>query len=250
MKITTIGTGCAVPSLKRGGSCALVKAGGCAALVDLGLNGLRGLLRAGVSHREVDLIFLTHLHPDHVSELMPFLFAANYDENPRTRPLAIIGSAETSRYVEDLIRINGKWLESKGYRRVITPMATGDEMSFGELTVKAGAVRHESSSLAYRFFHGGRSAVITGDTGPCEELAEFSRGADLLLAEASLPENFPLDIHLSGTQAGELAGKAGVGKLVLTHFYPSSEADAPEKWARKTYGGEVHAASDGEEFLV
>jgi ribonuclease BN (tRNA processing enzyme) len=61
--------------------------------------------------------------------------------------------------------------------------------------------------------------VYTGDTGPCPELVDFARGADLLLAEASFVESGsnPPDVHLTGRQAAQHATAAGVGRLLLTH---------------------------------
>src|SRR2546427_11542440 len=87
--------------------------------------------------------------------------------------------------------------------------------------------------------------VYTGDTGPSSKLARWAAGADLLLAECSLPEEMALDSHLTPERAGELARDAGVRRLVLTHFYPPVETSDPARGAGARFGGPVAAARDG-----
>lgn len=248
LRVTTIGTGTCVPRLDRGGPCVLVEAEGCSAAVDLGLGALHGLLRAGIRHAAVDAVFLTHLHPDHTAELAAFLFAAGYDEEPRTAPLLLAGGRGLGAFLEGLRGPYGRWLEPRGYALSIRPMAPGEEASLGSVACRAGAVSHTASSLAYRFEAGGRTAVVSGDTGPSPELEAFAAGADLLVLEASLAGGRSAPGHLTAAQAGELARRSGVGRLVLTHLYPSADAADPGEAAARAFGRPVTVARDGERF--
>ena len=71
-----------------------------------------------------------------------------------------------------------------------------------------------------------------------------------LLTECSLPDDRPIDIHLTPSRAGELAKLAGAGKLVLTHFYPVFGDERPDETAGRIFEGPVKAARDGDRFEI
>lgn len=250
MRIVTIGTGCARPNLKRGGNSILVQCGGVNIVVDLGLGSLHGLLREGLSHADVDLVVLTHFHTDHTAELASFLFAANYDETPRDTPLALAGGEGLGRFVDALGGLYGNWMAARGYARRLAELKPGDALNAGPVLLEAGPASHDPSSVSWRLTFGGASVVITGDTGPDEGLTSFASGADILVAEASLPHDRPAPYHLRAEDAAALAKKAKVGKLVLTHFYPASEADHPLERAKAVFDGPVALAEDGAEYIL
>lgn len=245
LRVTTVGTGTCVPRLERLGPCVLVRGQGKSVAVDLGLGCLHGLLRLGLTHRDLDAVLLTHLHPDHLADLPSFLFAANYDEVPRQRPVVLAGGAGVLAFVEGLSDLFGSWLRPKGYPLEIREMAPGETLELGSLRCRAGSVRHIPSSLAYRFEVGGRSAVVSGDTGPSPELEELACGANLLLLEASLAKAGSAAGHLSAAQAGELAQRAGAERLVLTHLTPAAETAGPAAAAAAAFDREVLVARDG-----
>jgi ribonuclease BN (tRNA processing enzyme) len=224
----------------------------------MGLGALHGLLKCGVSHRDIDAVVLTHLHLDHTCELLPFLFASNYDEAPRKGPLTLIGREGTGDFLAKLGGVYGHWIEPKHFELSVVELSPGSETSLGEASlgktsaggvkIVSSAVAHDESSLAYRFESDDKSLVVAGDTGPSPELEELARGADLLVCEAALAGGAEAPYHLNASQAGELAHRAGVGQLVLTHFYPSSDSTGdydPAACAAEAYGGPVKVAFDG-----
>ena len=245
MEVTWIGTGTCVPRLDRRGPCTLVRCGGAKIVVDLGLGSLHGLLERGLRHTDLDAVLITHLHPDHLAELVSFLFAANYDEAPRKTRLVLAGGSGFSAYLTALSSIHGHWLVPKGYDLRVVELSPGGEVELEGVRCHAGAVRHIPSSLAYRFEWAGRSLVIAGDTGPSPELEDFARSADLLVLEASQPAGAHAPGHLTARQAGELAARAGSRRLALCHFYPSAEGGLPEEEASRAFDGPVTIADDG-----
>jgi ribonuclease BN (tRNA processing enzyme) len=109
---------------------------------------------------------------------------------------------------------------------------------------RCGPALHLSSSLSFRFEATGRSAVVSGDTGPCPGLEEFARGADLLLLETSLrTRDHDETRHLTPEEAGTLARRAGAARLVLHHLTASSESSAA--LAAGAFGGPTLVAADG-----
>lgn len=245
VRVVTVGTGTCVPRLDRRGPCTLLDAPGYRVVVDLGLGALHGLLAAGVRHKDVDAVVFTHLHPDHTAELVSLLFAAGYDERPRTRPLTLVGGPGFGRFLEALRGAYGDWLDPRGYHLELRECAPGERLSLGPWSLLTGPARHHPSSLALRWEFSGRSFVITGDTGPDRGLARFARGADLLVAEASLPEGAAFDRHLTARQAGDLAREARAGALVLHHLYPSADRADPGRHAAEAFPGPVIVARDG-----
>ena len=106
-------------------------------------------------------------------------------------------------------------------------------------------VEHIAGSLAYKVTSsGGRSAVYSGDTDFCENLVALSKDADLLICESALPDDLKVKGHLTPSLAGEIARRANVRKLVLTHFYPECDQADIEKECRKTWAGPLMLAED------
>jgi len=91
MELIIVGSGTGVPSLRRGSPASVVKTGDKIFLFDIGSGTLARMLRVGVTYKDVDFIFRCHIHPDHVADLVPLIFACKYNEDPRTKDLIILG---------------------------------------------------------------------------------------------------------------------------------------------------------------
>jgi ribonuclease BN (tRNA processing enzyme) len=112
--------------------------------------------------------------------------------------------------------------------------------------LRTAPVDHAPHSRALRFEEeSGAVAVFSGDTGPCSELEELARGADLLVAECSFPDDHPpVPGHLTPSSVAALAARAKPRRLLLTHLYP--EVDTPDlaDRVREKFGGDVGVAQD------
>ncbi len=91
---------------------------------------------------------------------------------------------------------------------------------------------------------GGESVVYSGDTDFSDNLVTLSTNADLLICESALPDELKVEGHLTPSLAGEIATRANVRKLVLTHFYPQCDLVDIEQECRKTYAGPLVIAED------
>ena len=80
----------------------------------------------------------------------------------------------------------------------------------------------------------------------------FSEGADLLVAESNLYEKYLgiIQGHLSGSQAGELAERAGAKRLLLTHLPQYGELNEILDAAKSSYSGKVEFAAIGERYEI
>ena len=111
MTVTILGSGTIVPSLARSTCSFLLEAAGMKLLFDIGPGTMRRLLEAGTTINEIDLLLLSHLHPDHSGELASFLFAAKYPETyRRRRPFTLAGARGLRKFFEGLTAVYGNWI--------------------------------------------------------------------------------------------------------------------------------------------
>jgi ribonuclease BN (tRNA processing enzyme) len=252
MELVVLGSGTVAPSRDRTAPAYWVRAGGVRLLLDCGAGTLHRAAAFGIPWHTVTHVALTHFHPDHWGELPMLLFALRYGIEPaRSAPLAVIGPRGLRTRLTLLAGALGDWVLDPGYPCDIQEIAPGAATDLGGgTTLETCKTPHTSESLAYAVRAGDRRLVYTGDTGVSDELARWARSADLLLAECSLPEDRPLDIHLTPRRAGALARAAQARHLVLTHFYPPVEGTDPAGQAADVFGGMVSAARDGDRFVV
>ena len=265
------------PALRPGGpwpSSSLLELGGRTIVVDCGLGVTRGLVDAGISLKALDLIFITHLHSDHVLELGPLIHTA-WTAGLAT-PVTVFGPRGTGRYwqrfceaVEFDIDIRIVDEGRPDIRKLVSVAEFGEGSVLDErgLTVTALRVDHPpvTECFALRFEHGGRSVVFSADTAFFPPLAGFAKKADILVHEAMLEDGVERLVARTGNgarlrehlfashslaeEAGRIASDAGVRRLVLNHLIPADDPAIGEvDWidaVRKTWSGDLTIARDG-----
>ncbi len=254
IKVTILGSGTCVPSLQRSSCSVLMQIGSTRLLFDSGPGTMRRLLEAETTIFELDYILYSHFHPDHSAELVPLIFATKYpDMSSRQSPLAIIAGKGLTDLFSKLKTVYGNWIElAEGLLTLIElDNKLKDSRSFNYFKIESAPVEHNPESIAYRVISAdGSSVVYSGDTDYSENLVELSKNADLLICESAMPDSLQVKGHLTPSRAGDIATRAGVGKLVLTHFYPHCDNVDIEKECRKTYSGPLVLAEDLMEIKV
>jgi ribonuclease BN (tRNA processing enzyme) len=244
MEIIILGSGTGVPSLKRGSPGFLIKAGEQSILLDSGSGTLAKMLRAGVTYKEVDAVLYSHIHPDHVADLVPLLFACKFNEDPRTRDLHILGGRGFRDYFAGLRSVYGTWIEPETFH-IHVQEVIADDIEIGDVRITTLPLEHAPESVGYRLTSPtGRTVVYSGDTDYCRNIVELARGADLLLLECSFPEGQKVKGHLTPSLAGRIALEAGCTRLVLTHFYPPCDQSDIRRNCHAVFPGEVLLAED------
>jgi len=248
ISVTILGSGTCVPSLKRSSCSVLMQTGSSRLLFDSGPGTMRRLLEAKTSIFEISHIFYSHFHPDHTSEFVPFIFATKYPDGSRRKtPLTAGGGRGFLNFYEGLKTVYGDWIElaPEMLEAIEFDIKKSDHRQFKDFAVETVPVAHNEESIAFRVTgRDGRSAVYTGDTDYSEAIIDLAKETDLLICECALPDQLRVPGHLTPSQAGELAARAKVRKLVLTHFYPECEIEDIEAQCRKTYGGPLVLAED------
>ena len=247
MRFVVLGSGTGWPRLERGSPAYLLQVEGENLLLDFGPGTIPRLLRLGLTINDLDAIFLSHFHPDHVTDLIPFLFATRYSLGyHRKKPVSLYAGEGFLRFHEGLKAAFGKWVEPPEGLLEVQELSVAHESAFlrPPLEIRTAPVAHNPESLAYRFTYAGKSLVYSGDTDYSPSLIELARGADLLVLECSFPEGHKVSGHLTPALAGQIAGEAQVKRLLLTHLYPPCEGKDLRTPARAHFSGEILIAED------
>ncbi|MBW1842365.1 MAG: ribonuclease Z [Deltaproteobacteria bacterium] len=248
MSVIILGSGTCVPSLRRSSCAVLIKIRNQALLFDSGAGTIRRLLEAGTKIVDLTHIFYSHLHPDHTGELVSLLFATKYSGDPPRRiPLNILAGKGFLAFYNGLKRVYGEWIElGPGQLNIVELDNTvRDTRRFPDFTVESMPVEHSSESIAYKISGAkGSTVVYSGDTDFSDNLITLAENADIFICESALPDDLKAKGHLTPSLAGEIAARANVRKLVLTHFYPECDGIDIEKECRKTYDGPLVLAED------
>ncbi|MFQ5882314.1 MAG: MBL fold metallo-hydrolase [Candidatus Methylomirabilales bacterium] len=243
MELTVLGSGTAIPSPERASPGLLLQVADEYLLLDSGAGTLRQLARTGVSPGALDRVLYTHYHPDHIGDLPHLLFALRSPEFHRERSLWVGGPPGLRRHYHLLGELYGSWVAHLPFTLEFQELKE-EILDFGHFRLTSCAVPHTDVSLAYRIDAHGGSLVYSGDTDYSEALIELARGVDLLVLECAFPEGQKVKGHLSPSLAGEMAARAGVKILLLTHFYPACWGQDLMTPCRKQFPGQVLLAQD------
>lgn len=212
-------------------------------LLDLG-NGSLGALQRHVRLSEVDAICLSHLHSDHCLDMCPYWVARNYAPDGPMPPIPVYGPDGTADRLARAAALDPAPGMS-GVFDFIT-LRPGN-WQIGPFSVTVDHMNHPVETFGFRIENGGRALAYSGDTGESAALVMLAKSADVLLCEASFFDGpgLPAGLHLTGREAGEHAGRAGVGHLVLTHLVPGNDPARSLGEATGTFRGAVSLASAG-----
>lgn len=254
---------------------------------------MQQLMRAGIDFRRIHKIILTHHHFDHIGSLFT-CFGINMMLQ-RTQPITIYGPVGTRRIVEGLAKACdvpnaiGFGLKGQSFPHPrdfvqVEEITPGDCFAIDDIEISCCENTHYRSeaefstdgpiSLSLRFNAPDRSIVFTGDTGPCAKVAEFAKGAQLLVGEMMVAERVIAQLqsknphmsaervalmgkhlhehHLSPEDLGDLAAHAGVDHVVAVHIPLDriNSDSAPEYVNRiaQRFSGTIAIADDLDQF--
>jgi ribonuclease BN (tRNA processing enzyme) len=275
--VVLLGTGTPNAEPDRSGPALAVVVGGRSYLVDAGPGVVRRANAAtqrgieALAPAELRRAFLTHLHSDHTVGLPDLIFTPWVLD--RDVPLEVWGPAGTAAmcehveaaYAEDVrVRLEGlQPANPEGWKVVAHEIGPGVVYRDATVTVEAFAVHHGSvePAFGYRFTTPDGAVVVSGDTAAFDGMADEARGAALLVHEAYAtagwerrsPEwqRYHEAFHTPGRKVGEIAARAGVGAVVLTHelLWGATPEQLVDE-VRSAYRGPVFYGRDLDVFIV
>jgi len=276
MQVITLGTGSPLPDPDRAGPATLVRVADLNLLFDCGRGVLMRAAAVPVGPGGFAVVFLTHLHSDHITDLNDVI-TMQWAMSFAPTPLRIIGPVGTADVVD---RTLAMLCEDIGYRVAhhddlnwepmveVAEVTEGVVFDQGGVRVIAQPTDHRPvhPTVGYRLEADDRVVAIAGDTKPCDGLDRLCVGADLYVqttirragVEAiPLPRLLDiLDYHSSIEEAAATATRNGVGTLVMTHPVPAPPvgSDAEAEWARDAatagFPGQAVVARDLQVFEV
>ncbi|AEV69427.1 MBL fold metallo-hydrolase [Acetivibrio clariflavus] len=230
MKITILGNNGPFPS--AGGACSgyLVREGDKNILIDCG-NGVLSNLQKFIPIEKIDAIILSHLHSDHMSDLMILRYAVQIKMNrgSEIKPIDVYAPPQPQNEYSQ-IDIPGVFN--------LKPITADLVLNFGDMRMEFKEMVHPVMSFAVSIVSQGKKFVFSGDTSWNEGIIEFAKDADLLMLDAGLlskdkkSDNVP---HLTAKECGVVAQKANVKRLLLTHFWPEDNVSDHIAEARENF---------------
>lgn len=228
-----------------------MRVGDLALQFDVGRSTVQRLAGAGLWPTDLDAVFLTHHHSDHVVGLADLVLTRwIMDRTDEAPPLTVVApDGASARFATNIL---AGWEDDIEVRRshsgratspavdVVrfpTPREPTEVWSAEGVRVLAAGVRHEPvlGAVGYRIETTDGIVAISGDTQVCDEMVALARDADVMVHEAmrfepiaALPPHrrFILDYHADTRRIGGLAVEADVATLILTHLLPAPETDA------------------------
>jgi ribonuclease BN (tRNA processing enzyme) len=253
--LTVLGCSGSFPGPSAPASGYLLDVDGARFAIDLG-NGTLAALQTHTDPFSLDALLLSHLHPDHCADFSALTVLRRYHPSPPVDPreirLPVYGPSESVSRLSAAYAPDAAELAETDLTDVHTFHQWQPKADIAGITVRTARVAHPCEAYGMRVEHDGRTFVYTGDSGACAALTELATGADVLLSEASWThaEDRPVDLHLSGREAGELAEAAGVGTLIVTHVPPWADTEAILAEARTAFSGEVVLAVAGAGYPI
>jgi ribonuclease Z len=264
------GAGSPLPDPKREPPCTAVVAGKRLFLIDSGSGAGRNITKLGFNPGDIEAVFLTHFHSDHIDGLGE-LMLMHWGGRPTTKPLPIYGPNGVSMIVNGLNQVYSQDMTYRVAHHGVATMAPG---GFGgeartfetpgkdgriilidepDLQVVAFNVGHAPvhPAVGYRIRYKDRTLVISGDTAKSAAVQREAKGVDLLVHEALNPKIVGIlerqaeatgnpklakifkdipDYHTPPEQVAEIARDADVGYVLLTHVVPALPLAAMDAW--------------------
>lgn len=245
MRLTVLGSGSCELRQERSSPAYLLQAGGSSLVLDLGQGAWRRLLDQGVKPATIQGVLISHHHLDHISDLLPLLFALKYDSVMKEKAhISLLAHPGLNWVLEGLGQVFGEWVQPSEENLHCEWLETGNKTEIGGITIRVGMASHMETSLAYRLEYQGLSVVYLGDSEYDPRLADFALGAELLIAHCAATDSNPKPGHIGPTQAGQLAAEAEVKALLLSHLYREVDPLRAVAAAGKQFEGRVFAAED------
>jgi ribonuclease BN (tRNA processing enzyme) len=201
------------------------------------------LAELGLGQDHIEHIVLSHFHPDHLSDLVPFLHAAHASRvDPRRRDLHLYGPPGLAARIRGMLAAFAleAALAEEEYELLFHEVGEGVHEIAGREFVFAVLPPLENQGL--KFACSGKTCALTGDSEFHEQAIRFLRGVDLAVIDAG---------HLGDEEIVELATATQAGRLVCSHLYRELDQGALAARATKRgYTGELVVGRDRQTFQI
>lgn len=249
MRLTVLGSAASYAGPGQACSGYLVRTETTSLLLDVG-NGVLANLARVMDPLELDAVFVTHAHPDHILDIYALQALLRYAPSGPAAALDVFGPPGLCRQLHGILSEHGSRELDEAF--VFHDLVPRQTVTVGDIGVTPRPVTHVDATFAL-VVDGcdDGSLCYTSDSALDHEVRAAAQGCSLLLAEATLPERFAgAAPHMTASEAGRLAAEAGAGRLLLTHIWPTNDRDETLAAARAEYTGAVEIARELEVYDV
>lgn len=264
IKVTLLGTGSPRPSVDRNGPAVLVEVGGKHLLFDAGRGVVQRLQQLQIGSSDIQHVFLTHLHSDHISALDDIWLTGWIYQRPQ--PLNIYGPTGTKSFTEHMqqaysfdVNLRNQYSGLDLIAGAISTIDIKPGVIYSENGIKVTAflVNHKpvDPAYGYRIDFGERSVVISGDTSYSQSLVDHSTDIDLLVHEIMSVKDEILEknprlqkiqrYHTNPDQLAKVLNTVKPRATVLTHvILVGTDEEQVIEQVKNVYDGELYMGED------
>lgn len=231
MKLTVLGNNGPYP--EPGGACSgyLIEVEDKKILLDCG-NGVLGNLQKFIKFEELDMVILTHLHSDHMSDMMVLRYAVMVKKMRKliNKVIDVFAPREPA---EDYNK-----LDIRGCFN-LKPIDEELALNYGGLNITFKEMNHPVETYAVSLSYKDRRFIYSGDTAWCKNIIEFCKDADCIMLDSGTfnkDKNNNSEPHMTPEECGRVAKEANVKRLLLTHFWPDDDKNACLDKAKEFFG--------------
>ncbi len=254
LRVSLLGTGFVEPAMDRFGPSTLIEAGSQKLLFDCGRGCLQRLTQLGVPLKDVNKLFITHFHSDHLVGIDD-LWLTGWLRGRTNVPLEVWGPPGTRAMIENLVKafdldiqIRRNAGNGEGIRVIVHEIKEGVIYEGSGVKVTAFDIAHGNikPALGFRVDYRGRSVAMSGDTAVSENLIKFSRGVDVLIHEVSAAPRTGVPLHVTPEEAGQVFDKVKPKLAIYSHIIlpPNFTPGDLVTRTRQTYKGPLEVGED------
>lgn len=250
MRLTVLGGSAASPNTGAGCAGFLVQRGSTNIVLDMGPGTLQEL-RRHADFRTLSAVVISHMHVDHMLDLIALRHALAYNPLPAPGPVPIWLPPGGAVMLAEITAPFDRCDDPGTFTSTVSVQEydPAHPLGIGDLEVRFQRTVHILPAWAMRIRAPEGDLGYTADGGPCSEWDDLLRGVRVLIAEATLiePGTRPITKRgsLTATEAGELAQRCGVGALLLAHMWEELGFSAASERAAAAYPGEITQALPG-----
>lgn len=237
MKLTIIGCWGGYPKVNEASSGYLLQHDEFYLLIDCG-SGVLAKMQNSIMPQDLDAVILSHYHADHIADVGVLQHARLIQGflGKQTPNLPIYGHS-----------MNEHEFAKLTYKEITKGIAydPNSTLTVGPFSISFLMTAHPVPCFAMRIEADEKVLIYTADTSFKEELIAFSEKADVLLCECNLygDQNGKGPGHMTSVDAGTLARRADVNKLVLTHLPHFGRLEQLKEEAGEIYSGNIELAT-------
>ncbi|OHB19109.1 MAG: hypothetical protein A2666_02325 [Parcubacteria group bacterium RIFCSPHIGHO2_01_FULL_47_10b] len=241
-KITLLGTGTCQLQVERMASSVLIDLPGLRLLFDIGRGVTLRLSQLGIKQNEIENIIISHFHPDHISDLIPYFHAARWSRiDKRTKDIHLFGPRGLQSTMDKIFAV----------ARKEAPPNERFNIDIHEVASESLMIKNYSFDFIHlppvenhglRFAFNDKMYAITGDSAFHEQESSFLKNVDLAIVDAG---------HITDEELVKLSVKSGVKRLVASHLYREIDGVKINRLALKNgYMGKIIIGQDLMEFTI